>query len=184
MDNEVNKDFSSHEYWDNICELFSKIKKYLLLIEELESEHATVMQPVKEQRDALDHIVRAYGIYTYLNNSSSDNEKWNDFYKEFERAKGHLERALNDSADILSIILRERISAYLSDFSYKEILSKWSDYPNERKFLIKVDEQISMLRNRKINSIEHMKEYDKIIDRLKDIYYKVTEDIYPKLCLG
>lgn len=179
------KDFSSHEFWGDFCDLYMQAKKYLLLIEEMEPQHSTVIQPIKEQRDALDHIVRAYDLSLKKESCSCQEEierLGKCISEEFERSKGHIERAINDCADILSIILREKISAYLSDFSYKEVLSKWNDYPIERKFLIRVDEKIADLRNRDINAKNRINEYDAIINKLKDIYYKVTEEIYPQLC--
>lgn len=179
-------DFSSEKFWKDSCQLYNQTKKYLLLIEEIEPQHATIMQPIKEQRDALDHIVRAYSLFEEIINCKDDKQKAiiaKNLTEEFNRAKSHLERAINDCADILSIILREKIAAYLSEFSYKEIVSVWTNYPKERKFLIRVDEKISELRNRDINNYQvALNDYNAIIDRLKTIYYKVTEEIYPKLC--
>ncbi len=183
--NNTNPAFLDVGFWNRFCGLFSQTKKYLLLIEEVEPQHATVMQPIKEQRDALDHIVRAYNLFDHFESETDDDKKKKlvqNCQKEFERAKCHMERALNDCADILSIILREKISTYLSEFNYRSIVSVWKDYPVERKFLIKVDEEISKLRNRTIDPVDRMSEYDKIIERLKIIYYKVAEEIYPALC--
>lgn len=179
-------DFSSSQFWAGFVQLYNATKSYLLLIEEIEPQHSTIIQPVKEQRDALDHIIRAYVFFERINVCEDDEQKDSlvkSLTEEFKRANSHLERAINDCADILSIILREKIAAYLSEFSYKEIVSVWPDYPSERKYIIRVDEKISKLRNRNIsNGEDFMDEYNEVINKLKELYYKVTEDIYPKLC--
>ena len=179
----MNEIFTNTEYWNSINELYNKSKEYLLYIEEYDVDHYTVIQPIKEQRDALDHIMKAYSIGSQINNLSCNvNSLQEDLHRELDKAKGHLTRALNDCADILSIILREKISVYLCDFKYKQIVSVWSNYPKKREFLIDVDEEIAKIRNRGYGIKDDIIDrYDDIIKELLAIYKKISKEIYPKL---
>ena len=48
-------------YWNVICEIYFLTKHYLIISEEISEDFETFLQPLKEHRDAFDHIVRAYG---------------------------------------------------------------------------------------------------------------------------
>ena len=54
-------DLSSH--WKQLCELHSRTKHYLLIAEELSEEGDVFLQPLKEHRDAYDHIIRAQSAF-------------------------------------------------------------------------------------------------------------------------
>lgn len=58
-------------YWDKICQIYFLTKHYLLLAEELSEGFDTFIQPLKEERDAFDHIARVYG-HKYLSRKVSD----------------------------------------------------------------------------------------------------------------
>ena len=58
-------------YWENICKIYFLTKHYLLLCEEYSDEFDTFLQPVKEHRDAFDHIARVYG-YKMLDRKVAD----------------------------------------------------------------------------------------------------------------
>ena len=59
------------KYWDSICQIYFLTKHYLLLAEELSDDFDTFLQPVKEHRDAFDHVARVYG-YKFLQNDIKD----------------------------------------------------------------------------------------------------------------
>ena len=48
------------EFWIDICKIHLFTKHYLLLAEELSEEGELFLQPLKEHRDAYDHVVRVY----------------------------------------------------------------------------------------------------------------------------
>ena len=50
-------------YWDNICKIYFLTKHYLILSEEISDDFDTFLQPIKEHRDAFDHIARVYGYH-------------------------------------------------------------------------------------------------------------------------
>ena len=83
-------------YWDNICKIYFLTKHYLLLSEELSEDFDTFLQPVKEHRDAFDHLARAYG-YTMLDREIQNIDKYRE--ENMKKAVGHTYRALLDTAD-------------------------------------------------------------------------------------
>lgn len=133
------------------------------------------MQPIKEQRDALDHIARAYDSALQGIEDTT----------ELSKALGHINRAFYDVADILTIVLRDNISAYLSEFSYKEILDVWPEYADNRKFLVKVGMSIAKLRHQKgrTKNDNVIGDYKNIVNKLHKIHEIVVETVYPKLCI-
>lgn len=62
-------------YWDNICQIYFLAKHYLLLGEELSDGFDTFIQPLKEERDAFDHIARVYG-HKYLTRPVKDVDQY------------------------------------------------------------------------------------------------------------
>ncbi len=172
-------------FWRDFCKLHKEMKKLYILSEEHSKDFSCILQPIKEQRDALEHVVRAYS--RILDESDSPNSPY--IQKNLSKAKGHLYRAYYDTADIFTIILRERISDYLSVFSYKQIISVWNkkEYDREREYLIKVNKEIAELRIKK-DVIEDEEEQEKvfsqyydIISHLFELYEKVLLEIYPLL---
>lgn len=93
-------DFQVH--WDNICKIYFLTKHYLLLSEELSEDFDTFLQPIKEHRDAFDHIARVYG-YKMLDRKVDNIEKYRE--DNMKKAVGHAYRAFFDTADWLSYIV-------------------------------------------------------------------------------
>lgn len=172
------------EHWKKCIRVYNEMKRIYISSEEIAQDFSVTVQPIKEQRDALDHIVRVYE--SVINNKESENlEGYID--KNFSKALGHLYRAYYDSADIFSIILRERISAYLSKFSYSQLAKVWRGYKNERKNLFDINKKIVELRlkkgtNKKEEQEEIFKEYSDIIRYLSGLNEYIFKDLYPQLC--
>lgn len=172
-------------FWCDFCKIHKELKRIYILSEEHSNDFSSILQPIKEQRDALEHIVRAY--YKIINAPDSENISYIE--KNLSKAKGHLYRAYYDTADIFTIILREKISDYLSLFSYSEIISAWdkAEYDKERKFLVKVNKEIAELRIKKdviekdTEKEQIFSQYDTIITHLFRLYELVLLDIYPTL---
>ena len=47
-------------FWNDYSFIHNTTKELYILSEELESDFSSFIQPIKEQRDSLEHIVRAY----------------------------------------------------------------------------------------------------------------------------
>lgn len=173
------KDFLLSQ-WDLLCQIHAYTKKYFLLAEEYNIEMRTFLQPMKEQRDAFEHVVRAYGKML-----TSPEEK--DYIeKNMDKAIGHEYRAFFDALDFLTVSIRKRISDELATYTYKEIIDIEPAYQEIRKNLVCLPEQICELRNRKDigNKDELLKlvlQYSEIADSLLNFYKEISEKILPKL---
>lgn len=175
------------DFWNDYSYIHNATKKLYILIEEYDDELSSFIQPIKEQRDALEHIVRAYNKF-YCDKDSHISKIDEQYIKgNLSKALGHNFRAFFDCADILSIIIREKLSLSLSDFSYSEILSAWSDYEEKRLFLEDVPDKFAKLRTSKDvvktseDKVKMVDEYTKLIRDLMSIYKDFIRNIYPKL---
>lgn len=163
-------------HWDNICKIYFLTKHYLLLSEELSEDFDTFLQPLKEHRDAFDHIVRVYG-YSMQKKPVEDIEK----YKEdnMKKAVGHTYRAFFDTADWLSYVCRKNIRQTLSRYTKEQILDKYAEYEYARKRLDEIPIEIAQIRKNKDLSddekelIAEVDQYAKILNELLDIYHTV-----------
>lgn len=163
-------------YWDSICEIYFLTKHYLLLGEELSEEFDTVIQPVKEHRDAFDHIARVYGL-KFLQDNIPDEEAYR--ISNMKKAVGHAYRAFFDTADFLTYVCRKKIRNLLNNRDYDEIVKQYPDYPNVKQMLINVPFEIAEIRKNKDVSVDdralinEVEEYRKIIDKLLSAYKAV-----------
>lgn len=176
---------SEENFWGTFINVYNKTKEIYIKSEEYDTEFCSIIQPIKEQRDALDHIVRSYSeMRSPANGTSEANLEKID--QNFNKAIGHIYRAYYDSADIFTIILRQRISELLNEYSYAEICSCWDDYKNYRKELNKIPKRVANLRFKKevkanpeeLNNI--FNEYDAILNFLCETL-EIALDLAPKI---
>lgn len=93
------------EQWRDICYLYNVTKKYLLLAEEVCEDGVVLLQPLKEHRDAYDHVIRTFSIdYKEL---PEDFNHRDYVLKNLQKAYGHEYRAFFDMADWLTYNLNE-----------------------------------------------------------------------------
>lgn len=160
-------------YWDNICKIYFLTKHYLLLSEELSEDFETFLQPVKEHRDAFDHLARVYG-YTMLNRELDNIDKYRE--ENMKKAVGHAYRAFFDTADWLSYICRKKIRELLSPYTKSQISHLYKKYDNAKQILNDVPKKISEIREAKDLSddesvlIEEVDKYVSLLDELLEIY--------------
>lgn len=163
-------------YWDSICEIYFLTKHYLLIGEELSEDFDTVIQPVKEHRDAFDHIARVYGL-KFLQENIPDKEAY--CISNMKKAVGHAYRAFFDAADFLTYVCRKKIRELLHNRDQDEIVRYYPDYPNVKQMLIDVPFQIAEIRKNKDVSVDdralisEIEGYRKILDELLDAYKAV-----------
>lgn len=164
-------------YWDNICKIYFLTKHYLLLSEELSEDFDTFLQPVKEHRDAFDHLARVYG-YTMLNRELDDIDKYRE--ENIKKAVGHTYRAFFDTADWLSYICRRKIRELLSQYSKLEISQRYPDYNKAKQLLSDVPKRIAEIRETKDLSddesllIEEVDKYVSLLDEILKIYTDIN----------
>nr|WP_297275103.1 hypothetical protein [uncultured Agathobaculum sp.] len=168
------------EKWSMLCGIHTYTKKFFLLAEEFNLEMKTFIQPMKEQRDAYEHIVRAYG--EILESEQEDDEY---VLKNFDKAISHEYRAYFDALDFLTISIRERIHHELECFSYEQIVSVFPGYTKLKATLSEFPQTIANLRIKKdigsIDRLELVKEYAEIGDYLLDIYQVICKKVLPLL---
>lgn len=153
-----------NDQWIRICELYNITKKYHLLAEELAGTN--YIQPILEQKHALDHIISAY---SHISQEEKAIESMNG-------AIDHLYRAFWDVADWLSLICREGIYKILKKKSIKTIDRKYPEYYSEvRLKLINAPEEIAKLRLEKSNRIEDVNSYCLILDKLVEYYKEIAK---------
>jgi hypothetical protein len=115
-----------------LVDLYTGVKSFILKAEELDARLESNIAVIKEQRDALDHVMRFIG--RCLKNDFEESEKDQDYISlQIDKACGHLYRAGYDSLDgiIASVTVRIR-DDYLREVpleSIRDVMPEyWSDY--------------------------------------------------------
>lgn len=165
--------------WEILCKIHILTKHYTLLAEEYNISTRAFLQPMKEQKDAYEHIIRAYTKKCEKQVLSEDDQQY--MIKSIEKAIGHEYRAYFDTIDYLTICLRELITQELRDASYKEIIRVYPEYDKYKRILTDIPERIAEYREKKdIGSsemLEFASEYGHIVDELIECYKYLSCDV-------
>ena len=107
-----------------MARLYDPVKAIILFGEEIAPHNITLPQILKELRDAFDHFMRVVAAKTGLK-VGFDNK-----YLEInlDKAFSHVYRAAYDALDWVSIILRNKISVELAQYSAAAIQASIPDY--------------------------------------------------------
>lgn len=177
------KKSSIDDNWEILCKIHILTKHYTLLAEEYNISTRAFLQPMKEQKDAYEHIIRAYTKKCESRVLSEDDQEY--MSKNIEKAIGHEYRAYFDTIDYLTICLRELIAKELADIPYKELVTIYPEYDKYKKVLINIPEQIAEYREKKdIGSNEMLKfasEYGKVVDDLIICYKYLCCDVIKQI---
>ena len=153
--------------WKDICSIHLMTKHYMLIAEEMSFDSNTFLQPIKEHRDAYDHIIR---VYSSKMNMRQDIDIPPDYEeKNMSKALGHEYRAFFDVADWLSIVCRERINYNLDGKTRNQIIEKYPQYDEAKAFLVDLPSSIAEMREQKdmgsglLPSVEN---YRQVLDQL------------------
>ncbi len=164
-------------YWDNLCQIYFLTKHYLLIAEELSDDFDTFLQPVKEHRDAFDHVARVYG-YKFLQSEINDVDTY--CMQNMKKAVGHAYRAFFDTADWLSYICRKKIRMILGNRTANDIVTQYPRYHILKKDLITIPKRIADIRQNKDVSdnvdelIKEVEDYKCILDKLLEYHDEIT----------
>lgn len=165
--------------WKNICTIHFFTKHLILLAEELSFDGNSFFQPLKEHRDAYDHIVRVYTVKMGLKKIKNAENYIQD---NMSKAIGHEYRAFFDAADWFSIVLRENVNSVLQGKDYEYIVSRYPKYPEFKKEFIGLPKKIADLREHKdigsdmnISVYDKIEEYTKLLDSLADKYMELAK---------
>lgn len=166
------------KYWESICQIYFLTKHYLLLAEELSDGFDTFLQPLKEHRDAFDHVARVYG-HKFLQNEIKDVEAY--CTANMSKAVGHTYRAFFDTADWLSYICRQKIRLLLQGKEYDDIVKRYPQYDELKGILLNVPQAIANIRTSKdVNDdskelVKEVNEYKVILDNLLEAYSELSK---------
>ena len=174
--------------WKCLVKIHNYTKALLLMSEEIDLKHEFYYPPLIQQRDALDHIMRAMFAQTWP--EEFEEEFGPDGYKpdeytprQLDKAIGHAYRALYDICDWLSIIYRERIREILGSYSRKTIIEKLPEFSTTTEPRIDtISIEISKLRGSKDIAkadevIKGVSEYKALLIELEGYWRKVQEAV-------
>lgn len=169
--------YDNKDKWKLIVKIHNLTKTLVILSEELDPNHQFYFPIIIQQRDCLEHIVRAY--YAWLNPESLKESKNGIFdskeyiERQLEKALGHIYRAFFDAADWISILYREQISEIMSIYSLKTINTVFPNYC--KKITPKIDKismEIANIRNSK--DIAHTNEVFGGVDHYMDLIHELA----------
>lgn len=171
--------------WAGLVEIHNHAKSIFLLAEEFDPEFLDFIQPIIEQRNAFEHIIRAKAAEISVN-TEGDAKSPDYIPKSFGKALGHEYRAFFDAADWFSVCIRDRIQKTLSRYSHDCISEVLPDYyPKLRPMVDKICKEIAFIRGDKDISkgpelLDEVRKYRVSIDELLNIYSRI-EDCIPAL---
>lgn len=163
-------------YFDEMSQVHMYTKHYLLVSEEISEEGVTFLQPLKEHRDAYDHLMRVFALSI---KGSKDINVDKYVLDNVKKAFGHEYRAFFDTADWFTYIcrkyIREELSFSVKKKKYEEV---YGGFENVKLFINKLPFLISKYREEKDISnhasvLSEVLEYKMAMDELLEIYKKV-----------
>lgn len=157
--------------------LYSKTKKYVLRMEEVDPESRSNLAIFKEQRDALDHVMRA--LTEFFDKGSEADEDY--LCQQVDNARGHMFRAAYDALDGAGVSYKLRISAAMEGISNEAIAAVYPDY--HKHVLVdvnKIEERIAehrKLKDERRTKMHDLDDYCVTIDRLYEHSNNIIERI-------
>lgn len=145
--------------------LYARTKKLILTAEQFDPESRSNISVFKEQRDALDHIIRSVGAI--LEPSEGKDEKYVRLH--FEKATSHLYRAAYDSLDGIGISCKMRLKDTMDGVSNEAIGAVFPKYWENVREFDTLQEKIADHRNAKdVGELtkDNPEEYFTLIEKL------------------
>lgn len=171
MEELISKD---KELKENLLFVYTETKNLFIEAEELLPEMRFFAAPTLEHRDALEHVMR------YMSKTDNGNVT-NDAIEQLDSALGHEVRAYFDTADYVSISVRDEIRKCLQKMSSRKIKRNWNDYSETKGELVAISEQVANIRKKKCGSVELVKEYKIVIQEILNTYKEFVKTIEPQL---
>lgn len=172
----LKKEKISH-YLNEISEIHMYTKHYLLLAEELSEEGVAFLQPLKEHRDAYDHMSRIYAL-ALRENINFDIEDY--ILDNIKKAFGHEYRAFFDMADWLTYICRKYVREQLQNKLIRNKYQELYNYNDTKEFINQLPFYIAKYRENKDVSkdksiLSEVLEYKATMDKLIEIYQQIQK---------
>lgn len=140
----------NQELWEKICTIQASLKKVVLKVEQISSEQ-TLVQVALEQRNALDHVIRAKSRELIIAEVAEPSEEDRQYIRDnFDKALGHVYRGFFDACDWSNIVLREKITQTLKGYSNECICTVIPTYyPEIRPKLDELSSETASIRESK-----------------------------------
>ncbi len=170
------------DIWRRFLEVHQYVKDLTLAGEESGYELETFLQPLQEQRHALEHIVRARAAEFGIKESPAPDYIDNNL----DKALGHIYRCFFDTADWLSINIRGKIIDTFEPYSRQSLVDLVPEYYQKiRPQLERINHEIAKIRGKKDipsgpNTIPEIEKYGTILKELIDFQEKI-ESYIPQL---
>ena len=163
-------------YLNEMSKIHMFTKHYLLIAEEISEDGVTFLQPLKEHRDAYDHLIRIFAL-AVKDDDRIDAEQY--ILDNIKKAFGHEYRAFFDMADWLTYICRKYIREELSfNSKRKKYKEKFDDFEDVKRFINEIPYTIARYREGKdvsnhIPILSEVTDYKETIDKLLLLYRRV-----------
>lgn len=167
------------ELIEKIYHIHTKSKDFALKAEEFGIDFKGYLQPYNELKNAYEHMLRAQFVDLGVQ-EEDDSAKY--VSSNLDKALGHEYRAFFDTADYLSMTLRQRIHESLREFS-SDVISKAipTYYSLIKPRILEINEEIAQARSRKdIGNgyiIPEVERYSNLVEEL----FKIEKEITSKL---
>jgi len=183
----IRKDQDCIEKLDRMCIIHMYTKHYLLVAEELSEDSIAFLQPLKEHRDAYDHLMRVLYVprNEKLNNSESSvsQESIELYIKDnIKKALGHEYRSFFDTADWLTYICRKEVREQLAFRGIKKRYEEKygnKEYQEAQKLINSLPFKIAKYRESKDidtdDKLSEIETYKKTLEDLIDLYKRIQE---------
>jgi hypothetical protein len=153
--------------------LYAKTKRFVIRAEQVDPQSRSNIAIFKEQRDALDHVMRA--LWEHFSEEPKLGEEY--LLGQVDKARGHLFRAAYDALDGAGISLKLRIAEAMQNISNEAISAVYPEYYDHVVELNRIDEQIVEHRKNKDigrTTMQNMDDYSAVVDRISVISGIVT----------
>jgi len=136
----------------DLLRLYARLKRLVLMSEQVDPESRSNIAVFKEQRDALDHVMRALSQALGV----IDEQKPAGYFSlHLDKATGHLLRAAYDALDGLAVSCKLRISELMQGICNEAIHDAFPDYYNHVVEIDRIDQRIAEHRNAKDVGDDH-----------------------------
>ena len=160
------------DLWKLIVEIHQHTKDLMLRAEEFDSGLRTFIQPSREMRDELEHIIRAKAAELGIGKGGDAAY----ITANLRKALGHGYRAFFDVADWLGMMIRKKVRELASEYSsacLREVIPNY--YCEIRPNLEQIGKEIAEIRahkdiSRNSDILEEVSHYKNQLDNLQTIY--------------
>ncbi|MGI8436332.1 MAG: hypothetical protein ACR2NX_05445 [Chthoniobacterales bacterium] len=165
-----------HQALQELNVLYAKTKGYILRAEELDPSCRSNIAVFKEQRDGLDHVMRALSEHLERRDAADENY----IVQQIEDAKGHLFRAAYDALDGMGVSYKVRLNKAMEGVSNEAISAVYREYYDVIPEIEKVETRIVEHRKHKDQrrtTLDELEAYCSSIETIDGHYKEVFKRI-------